>query len=300
MNPVRLFGIWGNTEKQQFWNLLPDIMKWAADKDLQVFLTTRIVNSMKEDNGIPYRIIESADDFNQLDFILALGGDGTILSAVRAIGFRKIPILGVHLGELGFLAKVTVRDVFTRLDEVYEGDYFLESRLVLNGTIHQQEQVSNYVVLNDFVVNNGNSHRMLSCQLYSNGKLVGNYRADGIIIATPTGSTAYSLSAGGPIVSPEINSIIITPICPHSLTSRPIVLPDSCQLEVKFIDDSFDDAAVSVDGQILNHLDQDSRLLIQKADYSAMFVGFKDLSYYNTLRTKMGWGERMVKPDQSD
>lgn len=292
MKTPEKFGVWGNTEKPEFWRLLPEILKWGEKNGLKVYLTTRIKNLLEKNYDEPFEIIESADDFNQLDFILALGGDGTILSAVRAIGFRKTPILGVHLGELGFLAKVTVGDVFTRLDQVAEGRYSIESRLVLHGSVQQDEQVNNYVVLNDFVVNNGNSHRMLTCQLYADRKLVGNYKADGIIIATPTGSTAYSLSAGGPIVSPEVNSIIVTPICPHSLTSRPIILPDTSQIEVKFGDESFDDAAVSVDGQIVNHLEVSSRIMIRKADYSAAFIGFSDMSYFNTLRTKMGWGER--------
>jgi len=292
MSKSKKFGIWGNTEKPAFWELLPSLLNWASNNDLEVFITTRIVNLMKKEKSKSLKVIESADDFHQLDFVLALGGDGTILSAVRAIGHRNIPILGIHLGELGFLAKVTVNEVFTRLDQVIKGEHIIENRLVLHGAIHHGDQVNNYVVLNDFVVNNGNSHRMLSCQLLSDGKLVGNYKADGIIIATPTGSTAYSLSAGGPIVSPAINSIIITPICPHSLTSRPIVLPDSSKLEVKFVDDSFDDAAVSVDGQIMNHLDSTSIIKINKADYLAAFVGFKDMSYFQTLRTKMGWGER--------
>lgn len=289
------FGIWGNADKPEFWSLLPEILKWGRQNGLEVYLTTRIKNLMKDEYGESFKIIESADDFNKLDFVLTLGGDGTILSAVRAIGFRKTPILGVHLGELGFLAKVTLRDVFNRLDNVASGEYLIESRLVLHGAVHQDDKINNYTVLNDFVVNNGNSHRMLTCQLFSGKKLVGNYKADGIIIATPTGSTAYSLSAGGPIVSPEVNSIIVTPICPHSLTSRPIILPDTSQLEVRLGSESFDDAAVSIDGQIVNHLEVSSRILVKKADYSASFIGFSNMSYFNNLRTKMGWGERRVR-----
>ncbi len=291
MNPPRRFAIWANTAKATFWDTLPGIMSWADERGLEVFFTTRIVNSLDDPGRYRHKVIRTADDFSRMDFVLALGGDGTILSAARAIAHRQVPILGIHLGDLGFLAKVTLSDLYTRLNQVARGNYTLELRMTLRGNIVNGDQSKTYTALNDFVIDNGDTHRMLTCQLLADNRFVGKYKADGIIIATPTGSTAYSLAAGGPIVAPGVSSIVITPICPHTLTSRPLVLPDSSVVEIVF-PEILDGAGIMVDGQIEEPLRNESRVMIQKADYEIAFITFEDTSYFQTLRTKMGWGRR--------
>ena len=292
MKPTKRFTIWGNTEKKVFWDILPGIITWAKRRNLEVYLTTRIVKKTNDPEYSHCPVIKSADDFDRTDFVLALGGDGTILSAARAIGSRGTPILGIHLGDLGFMAKVTLNDLFGRLSQVAEGDYDIDKHLVIQADVQCNGRSTIYTALNEFVVDNGESHRMLTCQLTANGRFVGNYKADGIIIATPTGSTAYSLSAGGPIVVPNVNSIIITPICPHSLTSRPLVVPDTQILEVRFPTEQTDEIGITVDGQIVDTVRNDTRIEIKKADYSTAFITFSDSNYFHTLRTKMGWGQR--------
>ena len=294
MNKPNSFGIWANTDKPAFWKVLPDIISWAKNKSIDLFITTRIESQLK-DHDFDYQLIESADDFVKLDFILTLGGDGTILSLARAVGDRGTPILGVHLGELGFLAEVVLEDMFTRLDEVVAGDYNIQKRMVIKCIVNNGTEPQTFYALNDIVVDRGKSHRLLNCELLANDDFVAKYKADGLIVATPTGSTAYSLASGGPIVIPTFGSMVVTPICPHTLTLRPIVFPDDQILEISFPEDGEKDMALAVDGQVNEYLESTAKVVIQKAPYKINMVNFTDSNYFNTLRTKLGWGVRGVK-----
>ena len=292
MKVPKRFGIWGNTEKSAFWELLPDIISWAEEISLEVHLTTRIRDNMEDPKSFSYQVIESAEDFFKLDFLLALGGDGTMLSLARAVGDRNVPILGIHLGELGFLAAVNVEHMFEKLDQVAAGDYLVQPRMVLKSTVYNGGKSSTLFALNDMVIDRGKSHRMLVYELQSNNHVIANYKADGLIVSTPTGSTAYSLAAGGPIVVPTMRMMVVVPICPHSLTLRPIVIPDDQVLKISFALDHDDGIALAVDGQICEELDSGSKVEIQAADYTINMIGFPGSNYFRTLRRKMGWGRR--------
>ena len=294
MNKLTSFGIWANTDKPSFWKVLPDIVSWAKNKSIDLYITTRIESKLN-DNDLDYQLIKSADDFMKLDFILTLGGDGTILSLARAVGDRGTPILGIHLGELGFLAEVVLEDMFTRLDEVVAGDYNIQKRMVIKCIVNNGSEPQAFYALNDIVVDRGKSHRLLNCELLANDDFVAKYNADGLIVATPTGSTAYSLASGGPIVMPTFGSMVVTPICPHTLTLRPIVFPDDQILEISFPEDGEKDMALAVDGQVNEYLKSTAKVVIQKAPYKINMVNFTDSNYFNTLRTKLGWGVRGVK-----
>jgi len=294
LNKPNSFGIWANTDKPAFWKVLPDIISWAKNKSIDLFITTRIESQLK-DHDFDYQLIESADDFVKLDFILTLGGDGTIFSLARAVGDRGTPILGIHLGELGFLAEVVLEDMFTRLDEVVAGDYNIQKRIVIKCIVNNGTEPQTFYALNDIVVDRGKSHRLLNCELLANDDFVAKYKADGLIVATPTGSTAYSLASGGPIVIPTFGSMVVTPICPHTLTLRPIVFPDDQILEISFPEDGEKDMALAVDGQVNEYLESTAKVVIQKAPYKINMVNFTDSNYFNTLRTKLGWGVRGVK-----
>ena len=292
MKVPKCFGIWGNTEKSAFWELLPDIISWTEEKNLEVHLTTRIRDNMEDSQTFSYQVIESAEDFFKLDFLLTLGGDGTMLSLARAVGDRNVPILGIHLGELGFLAAVNVDQMFEKLDQVVAGDYLVQPRIVLKSTVYNGGKSSTFFALNDMVIDRGKSHRMLVYELQANNHVIANYKADGLIVSTPTGSTAYSLAAGGPIVVPTMRTMIVTPICPHSLTLRPIVIPDDQVLKISFPSDHDDGIALAVDGQICEELGSGSKVEIQAADYTINMIGFPGSNYFRTLRKKMGWGRR--------
>ena len=290
MKPPKKFGVWGNTEKENFWNTLPEILSWSKEKKIEVYLTKRIKSSKRNTSESPL-VINSKDDINELDFMLALGGDGTFLSSARAVENRNIPILGIHLGDLGFLAKVNLDDLFQRLNQVADGMYVIEKRSMIKALVKKNGLLIHHTALNDFVVKNNELNRMLSFTVYVDGHLVCNYKADGLIIATPTGSTAYSLSSGGPIISPDVDSFVVTPISPHSLTSRPLVVSANSKISIKFPDKT-DEMIFTVDGQIHEKLNPTNEIKIQRAAYEINLIDFIDNDYFETLRTKMGWGKR--------
>ena len=292
MKIPKRFGVWGNTDKHTFWKLLPDIISWAEEKELEVFLTTRIRNKMKDLQEFSYQVIESAEDFHKLDFLLALGGDGTMLSVARAVGDRNTPILGIHLGELGFLAEVNVDHMFEKMNQVALGEYIVQPRMALKSTVYNGGKPNTLYALNDVVIDRGKSHRMLVYKLQANNHVIASYKADGLVVSTPTGSTAYSLAAGGPIVVPTVSIMVVAPICPHSLTLRPIVIPDDQILKISFPIDHDDGIALAVDGQICEELGHGSTVEIQAAEYTIKMIGFPGTNYFQTLRKKMGWGTR--------
>ncbi|MFQ6607459.1 MAG: NAD(+)/NADH kinase [Fidelibacterota bacterium] len=280
-------GIWANTAKEAFWDMLPNLMAWLQEKEQSVFLTTRIHNLLKGKEDYDYSVIQSAEMFRELDLLLAMGGDGTILSAARAVEDRGTPILGVHLGGLGFLAEGGQENLNHRLESIMSGDYIIFPRMVLEVSINGG---ITYHALNDLVVDRGESFRLLKCSLSLNGNLITNYSADGLILATPTGSTAYNLSAGGPIVAPWLSLVTVTPICPHSFSSRPIVLPADQELTITF-PHAEADFRLTVDGQAEAKLSKGTVLIVRRTDYDIQMVTFEDRDYFHTLRTKLGWGE---------
>jgi NAD+ kinase len=195
---------------------------------------------------------------------------------------------------LGFLAEVVLEDMFPRLDAVAAGDYNIQKRMVIKCIVNNGNEPQTFYALNDIVVDRGKSHRLLNCELLANDDFVAKYNADGLIVATPTGSTAYSLASGGPIMIPTFSSMVVTPICPHTLTLRPIVFPDNQILEISFPDEDGEDMALVIDGQVNEYLKSSAKVLVQKASFDINMVNFTDSNYFNTLRTKLGWGVRGV------
>jgi len=291
LNKPTSFGIWANTDKKAFWDTFPDIIDWANKRKLQLFITTRI-QSQLDNPDFDYKLINNADDFNKLDFVLSLGGDGTILSLARAVAERETPILGIHLGELGFLAEVVLSDMFSRLDDVSNGDFLIQKRMAIKCLVLNDNGSKTFYALNDVVVDRGKSHRLLNCELFANGNFVADYKADGLIVATPTGSTAYSLSSGGPIVIPTFGSMVVTPISPHTLTLRPIVFSDDQVLTISFQNNGHVDMALAVDGQVNEYLNPSAKVEVQKAPFEVNMINFSDSNYFSTLRGKLGWGVR--------
>ena len=290
MKIPKKFGVWGNVEKEVFWDILPKIIIWSKNKNIELFLTEKILSDNRScDFDQP--IIDSVEKISEMDFMLVLGGDGTFLSCARAIEYRSTPILGIHLGDLGFLAKVTLENMFQRLDQVAIGKYLLEKRSMVKAIVEKNGSSLIQYGLNDFVVSNGESHRMLIAEVYVDENRVSEYKADGLIVATPTGSTAYSLSSGGPIISPDVASFVITPISAHTLNSRPLVVSDKSEIRIKF--SSYNqDITLITDGQLHKTLNPDDTVIITNSDFEIGLIDFKDNDYFQTLRTKMGWGTR--------
>ena len=283
---VKSFAIWANAEKEQVPALVQSTIKWANDNNLEVYLADRL-KSIDVDSEVSYF---SSQNPPEVDFLLCFGGDGTLISGVRIFSDTSVPVLGVHLGGLGFLAQITPEVLVDKLESVKKNEFKIQDRLVLSAKISGNED--SYYAVNDFVVQNETSFRVTSLSLFIDNQHVSDYKSDGIIISTPTGSTAYSLSSGGPIVQPDVFSIVITPIAPHSLTSRPLVLPPEVEVEFRFSKESENDLKLIIDGQNIINFTKTSTVKLSKANHHLKFITFKDYNYYETLKNKMIWGKR--------
>jgi len=281
------FAIWANPRKKEVPGLVHEVMLWAGNNDITLFLPNSLEHLEIASNHSNF--YDSTTPPN-VDFLLCLGGDGTLIAGVRIFSKPTIPVLGVHIGGLGFLAQITPKELTEKLDMIKDDDFTTQERLVLNAKISNNDH--SYFAINDFVVQNETAYRVTSLSLYIDGKHVSDYKSDGIIISTPTGSTAYSLSSGGPIVQPDVFSIVVTPIAPHSLTSRPLVLPADVNIEFRFNGDSEKELKLIADGQNIENFTNNSTVTIFQAQHHLKFITFEDYDYYQTLKTKMVWGKR--------
>ncbi len=283
---VKSFAIWANAEKDQVPALVQNTLKWANNNNLEVYLADRL-KSIDIDSEVSYF---SSQNPPEVDFLLCFGGDGTLISGVRIFSDPSVPVLGVHLGGLGFLAQITPEVLIDKLESVKKNEFKIQDRLVLSAKISSNEDL--YYAVNDFVVQNETSFRVTSLSLFIDNQHVSDYKSDGIIISTPTGSTAYSLSSGGPIVQPDVFSIVVTPIAPHSLTSRPLVLPSNVEVEFRFSEESENDLKLIADGQNIINFTKGSTVKLSQANHHLKFITFEDYNYYETLKNKMIWGKR--------
>jgi NAD+ kinase len=228
----------------------------------------------------------------QVDLIIVLGGDGTMLGVARLVGELPVPILGVNLGGLGFITEVSKEDLYSALENVFAGRYEIEERIMLAAdVIRDGKRINHFTVLNDVVINKGTLARIMDLETFVDGTYVTTFKADGLIVATPTGSTAYSLSAGGPIIYPTLHSVVLTPICSHTLTNRPIVLPDEVSVEIILRSDS-EHVSLTLDGQQGFPLQQGDSVVVRKCRCRTQFVMPFPRDYFEVLRSKLKWGER--------
>lgn len=224
------------------------------------------------------------------DLILVLGGDGTMIAAARIVGDREVPVLGVNYGGLGYLAEFRIEELYDALETILRGNYRLDKRVTLDVELHRGEEViSGNRVLNDVVINKSALARIIEIEAYLSQQFVNSFRADGLIVSTPTGSTAYNLSAGGPVVFPSMNAIVITPICPFTLSNRPIVVPDDAVIELRLKTDQ-EDVALTLDGQVGFPLKVEDRVVIRKSDTTFNLVQPMNRNYFDVLRDKLRWG----------
>jgi NAD+ kinase len=266
---------------------LHDVVTWLRARSIDVILDTTSASLLGEQGG--YQKTQLA---TKADVLLVLGGDGTMLNAARLAGQRSIPILGVNMGGLGFLTEVRLENLYPSLERVFANDFVLDERLMLQTHIHQHgETVAQGVVLNDVVISKGTLARMIELKIAIQGRFVTNLRGDGLIVSSPTGSTAYSLSAGGPIIDPAVQSLILTPISPHTLTHRPLIVPGHAEIEVTLT--SKDDGAMAtLDGQVGVAITQGDMVVIQTSEHRTRLIRFPESNYYDVLREKLKWGDR--------
>lgn len=227
-----------------------------------------------------------------VDMAVVLGGDGTLISAARLLGAREIPILGVNLGSLGFLTEITLDELYPALEACLGGDYRVSERMMLAVTVERgDDTVFSHRVLNDAVINKGALARIIDMESLVNGHYLTTYKADGLIISSPTGSTGYCLSANGPIVHPDLECLTITPICPHTLTNRPIVLEASADIAIRLISKD-EDVYLTLDGQVGMELKCGDIIRVRRAEHRTRLVVSRSRDYFEVLRTKLKWGER--------
>ena len=283
----------GNYRKKQFFDIVNQIAIFFKNhSDYKILLSDEYLSKDIKPSLSKNIIINTFNDcIKDSDLIFSVGGDGTILSTIRKLNANEIPVLGVHIGNLGFLAQCTEDSLLDALNCIKSNNYKKEKRIILELKVDNNK---NYYALNDIVVDHGSSGRILKTKVYINKNHINDYESDGIIINTPTGSTGYSLSSGGPIISPELDVINITPISSHSLSARPIVLSSDKIVRIKFTN-QFIDAAITIDGQERIDLSQESKISIKKANHSAILIRLPFNSYISTLKEKLGWSGNSKK-----
>ena len=223
------------------------------------------------------------------DLAFVFGGDGTILSASRKLNAKQIPLIGVHLGKFGFLADLTSLEISDSLEKIFAGEYFISQRMLLTCKVIRSKQVINETLgLNDAVISRTSLSRLISIKLYINEKIVTTYSSDGLIVSTPAGSTAHSLSAGGPIVTPDMEAFIVTPICPHTLSNRPLVVSGDSKIGMEQISES-KGVGLTVDGQIYFDVKVGDRIVIEKAENKLQLIDIQTRTFYDVLREKLNW-----------
>jgi NAD+ kinase len=281
------FGIIGNLQKPGLREAVQRLLILLERSKTEFCLEKRLADLLGAGKK-PYAVSLEAC-VQRSDMLIAFGGDGTILVTARLVGSRGTPILGVNLGKLGFLAEVSPEGMEEAIAEILAKRYLIEDRLVLEGKTPARPGKT-YFGVNDLVVDKSRSPRLIDLETHIDGRFAVTYRGDGLIISTPTGSTAYALSSGGPIVTPTSHVIGITPISPHTLSGRPLVVPDTTTIRV-VVHAPTDEILFSADGQIEELLKPPAEIIIRKADYYLRLVRRMDISYFDLLRAKLLWGQ---------
>jgi NAD+ kinase len=285
---IRSAGIISKPVPEIAHSVIPPLITWLQERGIAVFTDqeTRLSTGVSE----PVAPRDMLAD--KIELLIVLGGDGTLLSGARAMKGKRVPILAVNLGGLGFLSSVTLEEMYPALEAVLSGSYKASERLTLEAEIHRGGKVvERQNALNDAVLTKTALARMLEFDLRVDGAHVTRYRADGLIVATPTGSTAYSLAAGGPIVDPHLRAFVITPICPHMLANRPLVIPDTSRVDVHVIE-AAEEVHLTLDGQVGFRLEPNDRVLVARSANHVLLVQPPHKTYFEVLRSKLRWGAR--------
>jgi len=283
---MKRIGIITKTTSPHADQVMEELVPWLTQRGLEVSFQDNY--SRLEGDGARSSPLESVTD--DVDIALVLGGDGTLLAAARLLEEVDIPILGINLGSMGFLTEVSLEDIYINLEKVIEGDFFIEERMRLKaGLMRGGDLIAEFMVLNDVVINKGALARIIDMETLVDGESVTTFNADGLIISTPTGSTAYSLAAGGPIVEPNLDIIIISPICPHTLTNRPLVVSGGSEVEVVLVSDS-GRVYLTLDGQEGLGLEEGDRIRIKASERRVRLIRTGHKSFFEVLRTKLHWG----------
>ncbi|HUK53073.1 MAG TPA: NAD(+)/NADH kinase [Candidatus Binatia bacterium] len=288
MGDIRTVGIISKPRKEDLCAIVPGLIEWLEKRGVKVFYDQETADCV----GQPERILERSELGRRADLAVILGGDGTLLAAARALGDHDVPVVAINLGGLGFLTSFPREQLYPALEIVLGGNYRISERVLLDATLERAgAAVARHRALNDVVVNKAAMARILELDMYLDGSYACSYRADGIIFSTPTGSTAYSLSAGGPILYPQVGAFVVTPICPHALSNRPLVVPDEMRIEL-VVACGEEPAFLTIDGQVGVELRDKDRIFVTKAPTKMKLVRPPGRLYFEILREKLKWGAR--------
>ncbi|MGA2725801.1 MAG: NAD(+)/NADH kinase [Bryobacteraceae bacterium] len=290
MPTIRTVGIISKPNSAAAASIVPVLIEWLRERGMAVRIdeqTALYAGAGGSSSGIPRDEVPEG-----CDLVIVLGGDGTLLAAARAIGRRETPLFPVNLGGLGFLTAITIDELYPELERAFRGEHRIAKRkLLATEVVRGGQVVAAYEALNDAVLTKAAIARMIDLDAHVDQQFVCAYKADGLIISTPTGSTAYSLSAGGPIIFPSVPAICITPICPHMLTNRPVLVPETSVIRV--ISRAPDESVfLTIDGQVGNPIREGDTLVCRSSDYTLRLVRPPHMMFFDVLRQKLKWGER--------
>ena len=268
-----------------------DLASWLGQRGISLVGGPEIERDrIQRQTGCSVEEVSSDQIAANSNLILVLGGDGTMIAAARVMGDSEVPVLGVNYGGLGYLAEFRIEELYEALEAILAGNYRLDKRVMLAVELSRgQENVTRNRVLNDVVINKSALARIIEIEAYLNQQFVNAFRADGLIVSTPTGSTAYNLSAGGPVIFPSMNAVVITPICPFTLSNRPIVVPDDAEIELCLKTEQ-EDVSLTLDGQVGFPLNFEDRVTIRKSNTTFNLVQPTNRNYFDVLRDKLRWG----------
>ena len=279
------FGLIANLRREGASDAIKEFARWAEGRDDKLILCDELRHTATDHQEFAAR----SDLPGLVDVLVAMGGDGTILATARSVGDIGTPILGINLGSLGFLTQQTPKQLIPALDAIVQSRFKIEERILLKATIEGRQTLPMPYALNDIVLDHGGTTRVLDINLRINGEDVVTYTADGLIISTPTGSTAYNLAVGGPIVCPNMDAMIAAPIAPFSLTTRPMIVCGGDELELT-VKTPGRTAQLTLDGQVDLDVMEGEKVIVSRADFNARFIVFPENSYYKLLRSKLHWG----------
>ena len=287
----KCIGLFGKYKDPSVREALAGLTEYLRYRNIDVLLGE---TTAEEISDVHARRVQNGDVSEHIDLGIVIGGDGTMLHVARSLALHEVPVVGVNMGRLGFLTDIALKDMYEDIGRILDGEYSTEERIMLYVEVKRGDKVlDSYMALNDMVIGKGELERLIEIRTFVDGEFVTNARSDGVIIATPTGSTAYALSAGGPILTPQLRAMIIVPICPHTLSNRPIALQDTSVIDLTLVDVCEHCAHVSVDGQIKYHLDGDETVRVRRAARTVTLVRTLEHDHFSVLRAKLGWGENI-------
>ncbi len=291
MSAIKRIGIVLKPHQPDALKTICELATWLAARGITLVGGPEIERErIEHETGCAVSEVESEKLAASVDLILVLGGDGTMIATARLIGDHDVPVLGINYGGLGYLAEFRIEELYTALESILSSNFRLDKRVMLSVELQRGDtSVTRNRVLNDVVINKSALARIIEIEAYLNQQFVNSFRADGLIISTPTGSTAYNLSAGGPVIFPSMNAVVMTPICPFTLSNRPIVVPDDAVIELRLKTEQ-EDVALTLDGQVGVPLQVEDRVVIRKSRTTFNLIQPSNRNYFDVLRDKLRWG----------